>query len=134
MRLWELEEGDEGQGNVRFEGARGWEAAIIAAEEAEHAGAQAGAPAEAVEVPPPAPEVPDNDVVEEGLRAGMRNLAMRDVPPAPVGRRRARPAGPPDVNGNGVQRFVQMAMNDEEDGWDSDELDEDDEAWEIPMR
>lgn len=37
MRLWELEEGDEGgpDGNVRFEGGRGWEAAIAAANEAD---------------------------------------------------------------------------------------------------
>ncbi|KKY23779.1 putative ring finger protein [Diplodia seriata] len=41
MRLWELEEGDEGNANnggnrdVRFDGARGWEAAIAAVNEAD---------------------------------------------------------------------------------------------------
>jgi len=37
MRLWELEEGDDGEAQVRFEGARGWEAAIRAADEADAA-------------------------------------------------------------------------------------------------
>lgn len=34
-RLWDLEEGDEGEGAVRFEGPRGWEAAFEAVAEAE---------------------------------------------------------------------------------------------------
>lgn len=37
QRLWELEEGDDGNGNVRFEGARGWEAAAAAADAADEA-------------------------------------------------------------------------------------------------
>ncbi|OJD36434.1 ring finger protein [Diplodia corticola] len=48
MRLWELEEGDEGNANnnnadrpVRFDGARGWEAAIAAANEADARDVQA---------------------------------------------------------------------------------------------
>ena len=35
MRLWELEEGDDGDGRVRFDGARGAEAAAQAAQEAQ---------------------------------------------------------------------------------------------------
>lgn len=34
QRLWELEEGDDGEGNVHFNGARGFEAAAIAEAEA----------------------------------------------------------------------------------------------------
>lgn len=130
MRLWELEEGDEGNGDVRFEGVRGWEAAINAAQEAD---AEADAAPAVVEIPP------NDDEVEE-VQQALQGVAIQDrppvpAPPPPVGRRAPRrPAGPPEANGHGVQRFVQMALNDEEDGWDSDELDEDDEAWEIPLR
>ncbi|KAH7058850.1 E3 ubiquitin-protein ligase RNF14 [Macrophomina phaseolina] len=56
MRLWELEEGDEGNGDGRFQGARGWEAAIAAANEADAHAIQA---AENAAVPAPAP-LPDN--------------------------------------------------------------------------
>ena len=43
-----------------------------------------------------------------------------------------RPAANEQWN-NGIRRFLDMAEADEEDGWDSDEL-EDDEDWEIPQR
>lgn len=36
-----------------------------------------------------------------------------------------------------MQRFLNMALNDEEDGWDSDELDDegdDENFWHIPVR
>lgn len=32
----------------------------------------------------------------------------------------------------GLQRFLQMAAEDREDEWDSDELDDDDDVWAIP--
>jgi len=32
----------------------------------------------------------------------------------------------------GLQGFLQMAAEDREDEWDSDEMDEDDEIWAIP--
>ncbi|KAF2097865.1 RWD-domain-containing protein [Rhizodiscina lignyota] len=116
MRLWELEEGDEGVGNGRFNGARGWEAAIAAAEEAD-----ANAPQENEEV--------------GALQQAMNNAGIQDRPPAPAAVQRAhrRPVGPPDANAPGIRRFVELAMNDEEDDWDSDELGSDDEDWEIPM-
>lgn len=71
QRLWELEEGDEGNDNVRFEGARGWEAAAAAADAADEAerlrqqeqqqqapvggDVAAVAPPPEVPIPPPAP-------------------------------------------------------------------------------
>ncbi|KAL9602855.1 MAG: hypothetical protein Q9219_001550 [cf. Caloplaca sp. 3 TL-2023] len=57
----------------------------------------------------------------------------RRPPPPPAGFVRRRPI-------EGIQRFLDMAQNDEEDAWDSDELgeeqesDSDDGFWEIPFR
>jgi hypothetical protein len=63
QRLWELEEGDDGEGNVQFVGVRGWEAEAIAAAAAEADAEAAGNPAPqqagaqaAHQIPPPAPE------------------------------------------------------------------------------
>ena len=74
------------------------------------------------------------------------------VHPAPLRPRAARPGPgnahfhprPPGLAGRrpieGIQRFLDMAQNDEEDGWDSDELEEEDESdsddgyWHIPFR
>jgi hypothetical protein len=45
------------------------------------------------------------------------------LPPAAPGQGNQR-AGP--IGGIGLDRFLQLALRDEEDEWDSDELDEDD--------
>ncbi|KAH8682776.1 RWD domain-containing protein [Tricladium varicosporioides] len=90
--------------------------------------------------PPPAPEVPEaprggrnqRQAPPVRLRGGAPPRRQRRQPrgqnvnpvPAPLGQEAAQQAW--------VQMFVQMAMNDEEDELDSD--DEDDEAWEIPVR
>ncbi|KAF4556698.1 IBR domain-containing protein [Elsinoe fawcettii] len=217
MRLWELEEGDEGQGNAHFNGARRWEqeaidiaqraqeeedAAMAAREQvAEEREAQVQAPIAppgqridaaarerhrqffAPEGPPPGPidpmhamvmgmeaarleeqEVPavpwpvEEEAVMGGRRRG-RGRNARDgadeeiaVPPPQAQRGRGRgrggrrgevvPARPGRGDGRilpgqvaareaaALRRFVQMAQNDEEDEWDSDEL-EDDGMFEI---
>lgn len=172
MRLWELEEGDEGNGGARFEGARGWEAAIAAANEADAHAVQAAENPAAPPAPnqnnpamPPAPMPPRADV-DPPLIVAMNQLRVaapqdqRHPHPNQNNRnananqaRRARlPAGGDGADGAGgrhvrfhgnarvgqddaLQRFLAAAQADEEDGWDSDELDDNgDEAWEIPER
>ncbi|KAL8838716.1 MAG: hypothetical protein Q9170_002018 [Blastenia crenularia] len=65
------------------------------------------------------------------IQAGQHGPANDGPPPPPPGLVRRRPI-------EGMQRFLDMARNDEEDEWDSDELDDesdsDDEAWQIPFR
>lgn len=43
-------------------------------------------------------------------------------------------AAAPAAADPGIQRFLRMVVADEEDGWDSDELDGDDQAFAIPVR
>ena len=152
MRLWELEEGDEGHGRVQFEGPRRWEAeARLVAEEADREEAMrlqeqedaAGAALPEAPAPPPAQ-------VEPALIAAMARVQLQQpLPPPPAQQRRGagRPNGQPAPRGPNAQpvqqldpaqaaafpRFLAMAANDEEDGWNSDEL-EDDEMWEIRAR
>ena len=133
QRLWELEEGDAGLGNARFDGPRGWEAAAQAVAAAEPHLAAALGPAQADAVPG-----------GEAVHGAMINVQLEDRPPA-----RARDRGRERVVGNGngldvlpnearlgLERFIQLAQEDREDEWDSDELDEDghDADWEIPIR
>ena len=184
QRLWELEEGDEGQapGDGRgFAGGRRWEQLAMevaqqadeeeAAEEAART-AQAEENAHVVEIPPAAPGVQDAP-----LFVAMAQIQLNEEPepraqprPGRGGRRQQNPhvRGPPAHGaaqavrnhernrgrgrGGGhepirrrpaanndeeerqqqeLQRFLAMAQNDEEDGWDSDGLDEDDGRFEI---
>lgn len=63
----------------------------------------------------------------QAVQGGPANGRPVQVPPGIV---RRRPI-------DGIQRFLDMARNDEEDEWDSDELDDendDDEDWQIPFR
>jgi E3 ubiquitin-protein ligase RNF14 len=193
QRLWELEEGDEGQGpedGRGFGGGRAWEQLAIeaarAADEAEAEEAAARAQAEenerAVPLFPAAPEPPQQQVP---LVVAMGQLQMDEVIDPPIvaqrgGRRQRMPhPGPPAGrgaaqavrnhergrgrgrggrgagggrgrpqlaqpagNGQDIQdweqrelaRFLEMARDDEEDGWDSDELGDDDERFVIPPR
>lgn len=174
MRLWELEEGDEGQ-EVRFDGIRGAEHAALRAAQEDFAD-EPDAP-HAAQIIPPAGEVPPEAPVpppaaNPPLIMALRELRIaappvlapqprgarrgggrgRGAPPAqaPRGRGRGRGGrvqqnqrqqgvvpnvpvqvgqvdGAADLMGNrGLQRFLQMAANDEEDEWDSDELEGDD--------
>ncbi|KAL8722067.1 MAG: hypothetical protein Q9225_001389 [Loekoesia sp. 1 TL-2023] len=63
--------------------------------------------------------------------AGQPGPANERLPPPPPGLVRRRPI-------EGIQRFLDMAQNDEEDAWNSDELEEesdsDEEFWQIPFR
>ncbi|KAK1050664.1 hypothetical protein LTR33_014664, partial [Friedmanniomyces endolithicus] len=180
QRLWELEEGDEGQvpGDQRgFAGARGWEQlALEVAREADVREAEAAAEAAGDE----AQEEDDDRAIEQAIDHMMAwnppiVVAMAQIhldgqqpqqeqPRAAQQRRRRNPfpARPPaggvaqavrrherpNGAGNGarvrrrpaqaavqdederqqaeLQRFLQLAERDEEDGWDSDELDDDD--------
>ncbi|KAK0835411.1 hypothetical protein LTR03_013936 [Friedmanniomyces endolithicus] len=181
QRLWELEEGDEGQvpGDQRgFAGARGWEQlALDVAREGDQREAEAAVDAADDETR----EADDDDrAIEQAVDHMMAwnppiAVAMAQIhldgqqpqqeqPRAAQQRRRRNPfpARPPAAGvaqavrrherpngaGNGarvrrrpaqaavqdederqqaeLQRFLQLAERDEEDGWDSDELDDDD--------
>ena len=194
QRLWELEEGDEGQApedGRGFAGGRGWEQmAIDAAREADEADAQAAAAqaqaqAQADEdqraAMPAAQDPPGNQVplivamaqmqFEEGAPGGEQAPAAANQRPArrrnpfPAnpraggaaqavrnherGARRRPPAVANAAAGRGgpgrhdpeeqrqqaeLQRFLALAQQDQEDGWDSDELGEDDDDFIIPRR
>ena len=182
QRLWELEEGDEGQGQVPgdgggFGGGRGWEQmAIEAAREAEaHEAA-----AVQVEEDERAARMLEHDdripvAANEPLVVAMAQIQLGDQAfmAQPVQRRdnrqqrnpfpaqvpgpgaanavrqheRHRGGGAGGVGRGGVrrrpelndeehqqqelQRFLELAQRDEEDGWDSDELGDDDEGFVI---
>ncbi|KZF21378.1 RWD-domain-containing protein [Xylona heveae TC161] len=176
MRLWELEEGDEGNGagGVAFAGARGLEneaALLDDLEDNPPLPPPAPAPPRAAEIPqiilqleqgpPPAappPPPPQNNPPRAPAQAPARGQGNRPgggggangragnagggaggggggAPP-----RAPRERGPP---GAGLRRFLELVENDEEDEWDSDELDDDGDffdrrnghdPWEIPLR
>jgi E3 ubiquitin-protein ligase RNF14 len=197
QRLWELEEGDEGAGNVQFGGARQWEALAVAQEaeerereqqrqheEGNHGGQPEPQDAHAPGGPPlPPPQEPilvALAAVDLNADNANEDGDLEDVPPgpdaaaniglnqffarAPAGqpRRPRRPglAGVPlrgrnepwdlgaarAAHGGGgaaerreiqrleLQNFLRMAMEDREDEWDSDELDDEgnDAAWAFP--
>ena len=163
QRLWELEEGDNGDGQVQFVGPRYWEAeAQRIAEEADREEAerlqaeenqQAGrAPVQAVAVADD--DAHDAELQEALLEGNMRfdQMRLNQAPQARVhgaalnARQDAqapgvvRPRRHPDMahnvdpaHGAAFRRFVEMAARDEEDEWDSDEV-EDEEAWVIRVR
>lgn len=132
MRLWELEEGDEGaaaggQPNGVFAGARAAEqAALFAAmlndgmDPAEEAAARDALPADVAALHLPLDAAP-----VEPIPAAAPLPQRQQNAQAAQQRRRPRAPDP------GLQRFLQLAANDEEDGWDSDEMEEDFLAWEV---
>ena len=185
LRLWELEEGDNGQGGA-FGGVRMAEheafaleqqllEADVAAEEGVDdahgvgqgemdGGAEApwlpAAPAPPLQADIPAVVVMMNQVNLQGRppqqqefvqRAQQRGPPRRNRVPGPQPRRgrqrgggvgaganRGGQQGQGQVDAyaqrnNGIRRFLDMAEVDEEDGWDSDELSDDDD-WAIPAR
>jgi E3 ubiquitin-protein ligase RNF14 len=90
--------------------------------------------------PPPAERQPaqaPRPALPPGLRPGDH---PRRPPPVVRGLGRVLDGNRPDGRGRrrGLQRFLEMVENDEEDGWDSEELDDDEERpdgdWEIPLR
>ncbi|KAI4716459.1 RWD-domain-containing protein [Aureobasidium sp. EXF-10727] len=166
QKLWELEEGDEGQ-EAAFVGARRWEQEALAVaqaadrEEAEalqrqedeaaarelaeqldaqdNAAAAVVQPAQDNNVRPVAEAPPQPARRGGGRRARGGRVAVLD------GRRAGAAAQQQQVPPNQQQidaaaaaafrRFVELAVRDEEDGWDSDELEDDqDERWVIPVR
>lgn len=179
QRLWELEEGDEGQapGDGRgFGGARAWEALAIDVQRAEFEVAEAEPPQQAVEAIPVAlnqleealnrilqlgeedrlheQQAPAPPVRGRGHAGRVRNGRMGRADmgvvhaagrrgPGQAGRgqavraherQRARPPPVADAaarQDEELRRFIELAERDEEDGWNSDELIGDDEAWRI---
>ena len=132
MRLWELEGGDGIQDPPRrhpplFENPNHNGPADI------HARPRVRA------VPPPPAPIPPRPEPVQGVRVNAQ-VQQGLVRPQPIVPAPAR--GPPVP---GLQRFLQLAQNDEEEGWDSDELedsddeeeeddDDDDDRWEIRAR
>ncbi|KAF2811801.1 RWD-domain-containing protein [Mytilinidion resinicola] len=147
QRLWELEEGDDGNGNVHFNGIRGAEAAAQrAAQAAVDIQNQEIDAAEDQEIPPPAPEPPAPLVPAPVFAQPNGRQAANQVPrenvrrnPRDPGQERAAHGGGGryplmEANQMGLQRFLQLVRDDEEDEWDSDELEDEDDEFAIPER
>ena len=125
MRLWELEAGDGAGPGEGYEGGR----AMEYMEDESDVDEQEPEP----ELPPPPQNVRAPPQLEPANR-GVHRIRVNQR----VQQGLARPAPLPRLNGveppvQGLQRFLQLAVNDEEDEWDSDD-DDDDNMWEIPMR
>lgn len=103
MRLWELEGGDDGEFGQGFGGGRG--ALHLDYDSDDEDEPPNGVPQQ----PGPPPVPPPNEL-------------LRHAEPAP-------PLVAAQNGAPGLQRFLQMAQNDEDDGWDSDEMDELEEEW-----
>ncbi|KEQ65328.1 RWD-domain-containing protein, partial [Aureobasidium melanogenum CBS 110374] len=155
QKLWELEEGDEGQGGA-FVGARRWEQEALAVAQAadreeaealqrEEDEAAARALAEQLDAQDNAAAIPqpaqDNNVQPAAAEAAQQPARRGGARRARGGRvaaldgRRAGPAPqqqqvPPNQQqidaaaAAAFRRFVELAVRDEEDGWDSDELED----------
>ena len=102
MRLWELEGGDDGDFGQAFGGGRG-NAPLVDDESDDD------------EPPNAMPQVPVNPP------AARNNAHVARAA-------RAQPVVPAQNGGPGLQRFLQMVVNDEEDEWDSDEMEEGNDA------
>lgn len=161
QKLWELEEGDEGQG-AAFGGVRFWEQEARAIAEAadreeaeqlqrqenELAAREVAAQLEAQDaaavqedVAPPAGAAAEVEPAQRG-RGGRRGARRaRGGRVAGAGRGAAQQQQPPqnqqpvdEAAAAAFRRFVELAVRDEEDGWDSDELEDAmDERWVIPV-
>ena len=166
MRLWELEAGDGGEVGHGFNGG---EVPINFDDESSDDGNDEEEEEEALPpaLPPPPARIPNHprraaraQAAPANNRNGNRPVEVRrdagvqvndDQVPARVNPRAAaglqRPRDPlpglvergPPVQG--LQRFLEMVARDEEDEWDSDEMDEEGEGegvegdrWEIPVR
>ena len=141
MKLWELEEGDgigverEALPQERIPDVPHVEAVVD------------------VDVPPPAPPAPGPPLNRPPpqahgnvprANAGDNAIRVRVNARVQQGLARPQPFQPGRNLGvpvQGLQRFLQMVENDEEDEWDSDELDDeldddggDDDRWVIPVR
>jgi len=113
MRLWELEAGDDGEIGQGFNGGNeAWESDEDDDDEEMIQGAVHAAPAAL-----PAPQAQIEIVyepVQPELPRGGGNARGRD-----------RVVNDAHRRNEGLQRFIRMAENDEEDFWDSDDLDDD---------
>ena len=179
QRLWDMEGGDNGEGNA-FVGARHWEQMALEvareADEAEARALQAEEDARAEEILnqqggfiPPQHVNPLRIIPDEMVHLNVREIPPEMPPPAERARRgrgRGNPFRPPAANEQGaavraherggrgrgranlangpvrrnapapeqehareeaeLQRFVELALRDEEEEWDSDELGEED--------
>ena len=157
MRLWELEGGDGGEGvGIGFGGGvmrAGQVNELVDFDDESDAEEDEQIVPVAVPVPPlpppppPPPPLPARRVGNPPRRnaRAARNLQRpRNAPrqdPAPVAARDVLPVVADPVHRRplvqGLQRFLQLVENDEEDEWDSDEFDEDGgdaEWWEVPVR
>lgn len=89
----------------------------------------------------------ENDLIRDARRflqdVDQRRRENRDLPQDPAVRQLLQRPPPAHENMNNaellqqrewLERFVQLALNDEEDEWDSDEDGWDDGAWEIALR
>ncbi|KAF2755537.1 RWD-domain-containing protein [Pseudovirgaria hyperparasitica] len=135
QRLWELEEGDNGQG-AHFDGPRAAEIAALEVLQADlHAEAEALVDQnENVVIPEHGRARQEAELFAEALNE--LHLRQQDEPAVRVPDRARGPVPIRELPGMnfriipprraGIERFIEMALNDEEDAWDSDELDDSD--------
>ncbi|KAK4695238.1 E3 ubiquitin-protein ligase RNF14, partial [Lecanoromycetidae sp. Uapishka_2] len=120
MRLWELEGGDDGDIGLGFDGG-----AHVDSDDDDDTDDGEDGPGPLWELPPVVqapPAVPPNQAPAQPAHARGANIAHRLNDRAPANAQRRRVA-----RGPGLQRALQMIENDEEDDWDSDEMEEADE-------
>ena len=124
QRLWELEEGDgiDVLRPAELQGPPPPPPPEIVFEDSDDDDGGDQPPA-----PPPAPNPPAQAAVRQqwqwqpppGIRVNRRVLQGLARPAAPMQQQQQQ------ARGDGLQRFLRMAADDVEDGWDSDELDSD---------
>lgn len=113
MRLWELEAGDDGEIGLGYGGGHG-DFEDDSDDEGDDEDEPANLAAHAIPVnQPPRGEI-HLDAPQRAAQRGDGNAQ---------GRGRAR--NPAPQRNQGLQRFIQMAENDEEDDWDSEDLSDD---------
>lgn len=113
MRLWELEGGDDGEIGLAFGGGAD-EVPLDSDDEDEPDAGPHAFPV--IMAPPAAPQI------QAAARVARAQEARRPNNRAPENVQRGRAAPGP-----GLQRALQMIEADEEDEWDSDEMEEEDE-------
>lgn len=122
MRLWELEEGDGGEVGQGFAGGMGDGMALV----------EDGDVWEELQAPP-APMAPVRPADPGPLPPGRRQQGQRNRAAQPaVGGGRGGGGGGGRRQDPALQRFLQMVQDDEEDEWDSDDME--DEAEELGDR
>ena len=142
MKLWQLEGGDGADepavGPVEMDAPAAVDAALVG----NNPGQRAPPPPPQPQPQRPAARRPQAAVREVAQPIAARRVADRRLPTRNNGDHQpVAPDGNPTrraaAGNQGLRRFLEMVEDDEEDEWDSDELDDDENQaldWEIPLR